>query len=714
MNNIKSFNEYSGYELEQVVYDNELNEKKLLRGFFNKLGARKVRAELAEEIELSKEIMEGIQKGLESLDENFDVIKKSIDGKKGDDKVKGEKQKTLDEIKKIIENSRKSTWDLNQLIDEGEIDYTGFTANIGIATVRYWGILFTPFTSIIMIHKGYNYFFNIVKNTIRKALVMLQLNFDQFENLIITKGFQSDDYIQDIAANQKLDDTIDAVLRELCADKTGMIKNKSKAADYRKNIDMAYKRVKMENEKNKALKQSRDIFNNLDPYNNTYTKSLEALRQYSSDDVQKHLDSIKTSMNKLAGQDVDLQTYGELIIAAAEEHAYKVSTSIYNKFAKMTEVFSLPNQKKLIDLIMAANEEEQKAVDDAKKEYEDKIKKENVEKLEEDGVKIFGHNLGEFNKEKLKYENEDTLDAEDWTYEKFNKLSDEEKNTLESWLISHPNILKKCHSTLRAAICTSHEDGYYKYVDSLLDYIEPCIDEVKNEAFILDYDSYLLEESRKDDEKLWDKKFSNSEKIEDLWKAITHKCTSSGEPIIKDGGHIPVNINTQSVVNEIEYMLDKLKVATMDPDEDEDRKKEYSNWIKFLNDHLKKIETKLDKKHEKSKKVSLKNKKIIIDFGKIKNESQIDYLTELYGDTDAAYIAYKCIGKKLLNNVTFTKNSKEIVDVINSALSSKSKKVEVKEILTAKLIIEAIEKLKVLRSQDYESINNTSEAKKSE
>ena len=50
MNNIKSFNEYSGYELEQVVYDNELNEKKLLRGFFNKRAARMVKSELAEEI----------------------------------------------------------------------------------------------------------------------------------------------------------------------------------------------------------------------------------------------------------------------------------------------------------------------------------------------------------------------------------------------------------------------------------------------------------------------------------------------------------------------------------------------------------------------------------------------------------------------------------------------------------------------------------------
>ena len=192
MNNIKSFNEYTGQELERVVYDNELNEKRMLRGFFNKRAARKVKSELAEEIEMSKTIMEGIQNGLDTLNENFDIIKKDIESDKSG--KKGEKEKVLDSIKKIIEDSRNNTWDLNQLIDEGEIDYTGFTANVGIASVAYFGILFTPFRSIVMIHKGYNYFFNIVKNTIRKALVMLQLNFDQFENLIITKGFQNAGY----------------------------------------------------------------------------------------------------------------------------------------------------------------------------------------------------------------------------------------------------------------------------------------------------------------------------------------------------------------------------------------------------------------------------------------------------------------------------------------------------------------------------------------
>ena len=127
---------------------------------------------------------------------------------------------------KIIEDSRKNTWDLNELIDEGEIDYTGFTANVGIASVAYFGILLTPFRSVVMIHKGYNYFFNIVKNTIRKALVMLQLNFDQFENLIITKGFQSLDYLQDQDTSVKISEFYGKLQAKLFDEKTGMMKGK--------------------------------------------------------------------------------------------------------------------------------------------------------------------------------------------------------------------------------------------------------------------------------------------------------------------------------------------------------------------------------------------------------------------------------------------------------------------------------------------------------
>lgn len=603
MNNIKSFNEYTHQELEVIAYDNVLNEG--LRSFFNKRAAAKVRAELADEIEMSKSIMEGIKEGLDSLNENFDIIRKGIDDDK-DEKTKGEKQKALDAIIKILEDSRKSTWDLNQLIDEGEIDYTGFTANVGIASVAYFGILFTPFRATIMIHKGYRYFFNIIKNTIRKALVMLQLNFDQFENLIICKGFQSMDYVQEIAANQKLDDTISAILKELCGEKTGMIKSKSKAADYRKNIDIAYKRVRMENEKNKKLKQSSDVYNNIDPYNNTYTKSLEALRQYSQDDVQKHLDAIKTSMTKLAGQEVDLQTYSELIIAAAEEHAYKVSTSIYNKFAKMTEVFSLPNQKKLIDLILAATQEEMDAAEKKAKDIEAAKLKEDAEKAEDEGVKIFsslsGTKLGKMDDETKKYDEKD-IDADNWTYDEFNKLDDEKKQTFDRWLNGHPEVLEKCDDTLQTAL---NIDKYSEYVDMLIDYVGNCLVGKNNESYILDFGQYLMESIKK--------------------KSTTKKSTTK-----------------KSI-----YMID---------------------FNKLENSQLKDI------------------KKAFINDGK-KSKVVI------------SKIALEVIGKKLLNDNTFIKNADLITKHIRDAATATAHKVSISAV-TYELLKKSIDKLKVLRSNDY-------------
>ncbi len=601
MNNIKSFNEYTHQELEVIAYDNALNEG--LRSFFNKKAAAKVRAELADEIEMSKSIMDGIKEGLDSLNENFDIIRKGIDDDK-DEKTKGEKQKALDAIIKILEDSRKNTWDLNQLIDEGEIDYTGFTANIGIASVAYFGILFTPFRATIMIHKGYRYFFNIIKNTIRKALVMLQLNFDQFENLIITKGFQSMDYVQEIAANQKLDDTIAAILKELCGEKTGMIKSKSKAADYRKNIDIAYKRVRMENERNKKLKQSSDVYNNIDPYNNTYTKSLEALRQYSQDDVQKHLDAIKTSMNKLAGQEVDLQTYSELIIAAAEEHAYKVSTSIYNKFAKMTEVFSLPNQKKLIDLILAATQEEMDAAEKKAKDIEAAKLKEDAEKAEDEGVKVFsslsGVKLGKMDDETKKYDEKD-IEAGNWTYDEFNKLDDDKKQILDRWLNGHPEVLEKCDDTLQTAL---NIDKYSEYVDMLIDYVGNCLVGKNNESYILDFGQYLMESSKK--------------------KKTAKKSI---------------------------YMID---------------------FNKLENSQLKDI------------------KKAFINDGK-KSKVVI------------SKIALEVIGKKLLNDNTFIKNADLIAKQIRDAATATAHKVSISAV-TYELLKKSIDKLKVLRSNDYSTI----------
>ena len=490
MNNILSYNRF----LDEIGIYDELNEKNSLRNFSNRIAQHKIKSELSEEIEMSKSIMTGIKDGLESLSDNFDEIKKDVDknNKKGGEK--GEKEKTLESITKLIEKSKQSSWDLNELIDEGEIDYTGFAANIGFATLTYFGVLLFPIRARFIVHKGYNYFFTTVKNTIRKSLAMLQLNFDQFENLIITKGFQSADYLDDIEALSKARDFQELALSELTKNiskqKTEIISKKFKTIE---------NQFKLQLSAQTKLKQSSNVFNCLNQYENTYTKSLETLRQYAQEDVQKHLDSIKTSMNKIAAGDPDLTAYGELIIAAAEEHAYKVSTSIYNRFAKMTEVFSLPNQKKMIELIQDATQEaHDKASKDKAKLLESEKAKENEERLEtlnKDGERIFksisGTSIGKLSKDG---NYKDIVGAYNWTYNDFKKLNNDDKDTFIEWLGIHKDVFDKCNETLKVVIPSAHNDGYFEYIDSLIDYIRPCLrEENLNESFVVHFDEYINE-----------------------------------------------------------------------------------------------------------------------------------------------------------------------------------------------------------------------------
>lgn len=715
MNNILSFNEYSGQEireLEAKVYDELLNEKSTLnkgiRGFFNRRASGRVRSELEEEIEMSKTIMEGIKTGLESLNENFEAIEKNLENK--NEVTKGKNQKTLEAIRKILDDSRKNTWDLNELIDEGDIDYTGFTANVGIASVAYFGILLTPFRAAVMIHKGYNYFFNIVKNTIRKSLVMLQLNFDQFENLIITKGFQSADYIQADDSSSKISEFYGNLNAELFGDK-GKMKGKRGYKEMQLQLKAAKDRFDQQMKADKVMQQADNAYNCLDQYNNTYTRSLETLRQYSQDDIQKQLDSIKTSMSKLAGQEVDLQTYSELIIAAAEEHAYSVSSSIYNKFAKMTEVFSLPNQQKMIDLILAANKEQKSAAKKAReerkqeKEYQEKL--EGRQKMESDGLDIFksveGTEIGELggndDDEVRKYDDSD-IKAEGWTYEKFKELDDDKKEAFESWLSIHPEVLKKCDRTLQVAIYTPFNDAYHEYVDSLVDYIGPCINESVNEEYtILNFDEYVLneEEEKKDKRSLADLDDEKKNEIKDNIKAADSYADFKSRMFGKDHKF------TDEDITDLENCI---LVLSEDSEYKEDGKvkKIYSDWIDNFNKCI-----------EKAKNGGKKTVKI--DFSEI-STSQSKDLKEMYVEdkdgkdmSQIATTALVVIGDRLLNDKTFVKNAKDIVNIIKECLTKKVVKISP---VSYKIISESIDKLKELRDADYFNAEEDSKKKSEE
>ena len=708
MNNIKSFNEYTGQELEVIAYDNVLNEG--LRSFFNKRATAKVRSELADEIEMSKSIMEGIQSGLESLNENFDAIRKGIEDT-DNEQLKGEKQKTLDSIMKILEDSRKSTWDLNQLIDEGEIDYTGFTANVGIASVAYFGILLTPFRATILMHKGYKYFFNIVKNTIRKALVMLQLNFDQFENLIITKGFQSMDYLQADDSGAKVSEFYGSINSQLFGER-GSLKGKRGSKELELKLKAAKQQFDQQMKLDKQTQQADNAYNCLDMYNNTYTKSLETLRSYSQDDVQKQLDSIKASMSKLAGQEVDLQTYSELLIAAAEEHAYAVSSSIYNKFAKMTEVFSLPNQKKMIDLIMAANKEQQKEAKRLKKEKkENKDLQERIEtnsKKETDGLEVFksleGVDIGdaEEGEEGLKKYDASKIKADKWTYSEFTKLKDEDQESLETWFGLHPEVLKECDETLQVYIDTPYNNS--AYVDSLIDYIAPCISNNENveESVILSFDEYIFESKKKK------KKKHHSSSKSYIPEPEETEETESPKYKLSDKEKEKLDKKIETVKAKLtDLMTLALGKDYLDKDEFTDEDKAKLDYI-IEKGKEKEVDDGVIDELESYRKGIETRYELFIDFKNIDN-AQINDLKQLYDNEDVAVAALEAIGKKVLKDNTFVKNSKYIAGRIKKCLSKKKVGISV---MSSILLAKSINNLRELRNQDYIQVEN--DTKKSE
>ena len=708
MNNIKSFNEYTHQELEVIAYDNVLNEG--LRSFFNKRATAKVRSELADEIEMSKSIMEGIQSGLESLNENFDAIRKGIEDT-DNEQVKGEKQKTLDSIMKILEDSRKNTWDLNQLIDEGEIDYTGFTANVGIASVAYFGILLTPFRATILMHKGYKYFFNIVKNTIRKALVMLQLNFDQFENLIITKGFQSMDYLQADDSGVKVSEFYGSINQQLFGER-GSLKGKRGSKELELKLKAAKQQFDQQMKLDKQTQQADNAYNCLDMYNNTYTKSLETLRSYSQDDVQKNLDAIKTSMSKLAGQEVDLQTYSELLIAAAEEHAYAVSSSIYNKFAKMTEVFSLPNQKKMIDLIMDANKEQQKEAKRLKKERkENKELQERIEtnsNKETDGLNVFksleGVDIGdaEEGEEGLKKYDASKIKADKWTYDEFEKLKDKDKESLEIWFGLHPEVLKECDETLQVYIDTPYNNS--AYIDSLIDYIAPCIsnNESVEESVILSFDEYIFESKKKK------KKKHHSSSKSYIPEPEETEETESPKYKLSDKEKEKLDKKIETVKAKLtDLMILALGKDYLDKDEFTDEDKAKLDYIIEKSEEKEVDEGVIDELKSYRKGIETRYE-LFIDFKNIDN-AQINDLKELYSNEDVAVAALEAIGKKVLKDNTFVKNSKYIVGRIKKCIDKKKVGISV---MSSILFAKSINNLRELRNHDYTQVEN--DTKKSE
>lgn len=458
MNNILTFDDYRKMNIRQVeslIYHQFIGDdsnKDINEGFIrkqiNKLSGNFIKTALAEEIEKGKELEKSIHEALDSLNQGFEEIKNKI----SKDKNSKSKLNAIEKIKEAIKSAQSQTFDtLTMIGSEGEIDFAGFIGSSTISAAANFGILFDPIRSIFISRKAYKYFLGIIKQTIRRNLLIIQLNFDQFENLILQKSFETDDDSEVMTMRNTLHDVIQTMEEKLCKDGV-LFKSKRKQKemsnwlnDFSKTQDLLIKQGRERDKRNPLSSLWAD------QQNNTYTRTLEQIKQYVNDDSQKELDALKNSITKMAGNNNDLVAYGELMMSAAEEYAIKTNYGINNNFIKMSSVFNLDNQKKLIELIVETQKENEAEIKRIQDEQDSKDFQEKRDKKIEEGKKLYDtrlkdiiskkYTLDEFDDE---FSNEDVsslkafFDTEEGK-EEYKKIIDE--NPLFKYFIMSENTL---------------------------------------------------------------------------------------------------------------------------------------------------------------------------------------------------------------------------------------------------------------------------------
>jgi hypothetical protein len=257
MNNILTFEDYKKMnirQIESVIYhqfikeydkeDENVNEG-FIRNAINKASSKFIQTALGEEIEKGKELEKSIKEALDGLDKGFEEIKKRIEDPNSKTKISA-----IEKVKEAIKAVQSQAFDtLTMIGSEGEIDFAGFMGSASVAAAANFGILFTPIRSLFITRKAYKYFLGIIKQTIRRNLLVIQLNFDQFENLILQKSFESE---EDTEFNTKLE-TMNSVLTamtfELCDKKNKFLKGR-KNQDLKDKIEVIYSEMQQNSDIN--------------------------------------------------------------------------------------------------------------------------------------------------------------------------------------------------------------------------------------------------------------------------------------------------------------------------------------------------------------------------------------------------------------------------------------------------------------------------------
>lgn len=479
MNNLLSFEEYIK-ESRRFVDNFIENHKPVNEGLITKW--RKFKANtfvnrvLKDEIKFGQEFEEKIKGTMKELEEACKEL--SVKSKSGSEFTK--------KVEKIIEQINEISFDTLSLLGDQNIDFSGFCASVAILNVVKWGALLSPIKNTLMIRKAYRYFIGLIKETIRKDLVMLVINFDQFQNMILQKSVES----MENAANAHVMIEFEGKLRgEYETIMKDITKSNPKAL---KNLEKAFQIKDRERQRMRDNFKSNPVMNLfMNSYDNTYKQTAETIKGFINEDSNKQLEAYKSGISKLGQGDDDLSVYGELLISAAEEKAYKTSTQIHKNFLKMSEVFKLSNQKKLIELISQAEKEEHERIEKERKDADDKFNIEQKEKLEKFIKEKFDDIKSDFKKgiDKVDLKDLEKLEKEKVKFEYDGKSKEMSKyDVLIDYLSipDHKDELKKCSDDIKLIVPAINNDkSYLSYSEILKDSVE--------KSFVKEGDKYYLD-----------------------------------------------------------------------------------------------------------------------------------------------------------------------------------------------------------------------------
>lgn len=518
MNNILNFEQYR----EQVrLFEENLVKSQILQPLDEslkgkirkKINAKAevfVRAALADEIEMGRQLNETIQSAVDDLKEYIEKIQEFVDDNTPD------KTELFKKLEKMFDDIHKASFELLEILSGVKINFADYVQNATMATLVNFGVLFIPTRSIFLLKKSYKYFIGLIKNTIRKDMLMLMLNFDQFENTVLIQSLEDDEQNKEMEKLETQKAAVDQLIAVMMGEKS------KKGQSYEKVIKDAERASKLVKQKFdmelKSLDRKTPAIGFDSRYDNTYTKTLDQLKSFVLEDDTKYLEAIKNGMRTQALDEVDTKSYVELLISAAEECAYEVSNAIHTNFIEKVSVFKLANQKRLIELVKKDKEllEKQKEKDEKERIKElDKLKDEKFEKaVEEHGEEIFNRVIeGSPEKQVEKYKK---LGKKEYDGEEYN-----EKNILTAWL-SKFDIDEKEYKNwdekkgdisdslkLYFADVVPNEDSYLKYADILVDCLLPCAFKKGSKEIKVTEHTYIYKYAKDKEE---------TEKIEDIKK----------------------------------------------------------------------------------------------------------------------------------------------------------------------------------------------------